>query len=557
MLRKSRALPLALFCILFAAILEALDILVARNHGISTRDSHIIIPIRYIPTAGAVVFGFLWKALAGEVKAILPWSLMSAGWTSTANSLTLNYINKIEIASLVTAYKRKHWSILLVLTVGFLTGASVAIANVLTYTDSSAVITTDSQLMKTSTFSFENAFESPSGTDVRINLDWTYELYGYISVIQCPGSDNKQIAGTIGGPTKPRYGKAGDFISVRVNIPSGRVINYTMLSDPVPIDLPMSMEAMWIHLNNPADTRFQASLNEINNRSLISGTIKADMYTVGATSKDLVANYENDLFFEQLTDDSLVEATDLYFNNPDLFRSDIETLGAQIMVQVINALGRKDEAQQITGSAIIEEPRLFIQSTALLTMALLLLSYLCSGMDSSVKSLSSYNTLQSLSKRQLLLIGPRESLTFWVPFASTGMKSGIAVIASSMTLLLFPVIKVVAAGLFAHVKVLTTKENVATIINTGWIDNLEQFPVGSATETAVKSQAAQFTEWTVTPSSNVDQTPGIIDNLVFGESVDFDNQPGSASTLGYELQRITVHGALVHAILSGSLESVS
>ncbi|KAL1614475.1 hypothetical protein SLS54_009733 [Diplodia seriata] len=604
---------------------------------------------------------------------------MSAGWTSSANSLTLNYINKLEIASLVTAYKRKHWSILLVLTVGFLTGASVAIANVLTYTDSSAVITTDGQLLKTSTFSFENAFESPNGT-VSIPrgnsshqpfaaviaerqpggqfAPWTkdehcFESFGLLPhlasndpiieatvssisvnfncedlpVVQCPGSD-KQITGTIGGPTKrDRYGIPDG--SVRVNIPSGRVINYTMLSDPVPIDLPMSMEAMWIYLNNPADTRFQFSSIVRGEPSLISGTIKADMQTVLAISGNLLRFSGNDLFLEQLTNSRPIEAVGLYFNNTGLFRNDVQTLGTQILVQVINALGRKDEAQQITGSAIIEEPRLFIQLTALRTLqpgiemkdfsmvtststdqvtedpvaheplgwrplvlrvwakwstvgvlcaaiiavailqcfsikrtgfansnsttqatlgysvivALLILSYLCSGIDSSVKSLSSYNNFQSLSKRQLLLLGPKESLTFWVPFASTGMKSGIAVIASSMTLLLFPAIKVVAAGLFAHVQVLTTRENVVTTINTSWIGSIEQIS-GDATHLwNPKFQAAQFTQWTITPSSNVDQTPGIIDSLVLSESVGFDNQPGNVSTLGYELQ---VHGQFTH-----------
>ncbi|KAL1634674.1 hypothetical protein SLS58_010573 [Diplodia intermedia] len=106
-----------------------------------------------------------------------------------------------------------------------------------------------------------------------------------------------------------------------------------------------------------------------------------------------------------------------------------------------------------------------------------------------------------------------------------------------MSLLLFPAIKVVAAGLFANVEVLTTRENVVTIINTGWIDSLEQIVFRDFSSVwNAKVQAAQFTEWTITPSSNVDQTPGIIDSLVLDETVGFDNQPGNASTLGHELQ---------------------
>lgn len=396
MSRKSRALVLCIFSTLFAAILEVLDILVAKNQGISTHDTHLVFVIRYFPTAGTIALGFIWKAIVGDVKMILPWSLMSAGWAKPVDSITLNYINSIDIAAVITATKRKHWVMVLVLTVGFLTGLSVAIANILTYTE--PTVSTISVEFKCerlivwspmyqgplsrgspgtlfganntnhSSLDCQNPFwQHRPGTDER-DLYNKRSTFGWTNVTEC-SNNMKQIVATIATTSSDT-----DTIdvttglicnttytiqdsSVQVDASSGDIADYTILSDPMPIDISLPTETEWIYLNNPTDSRFQ-TLNDVQ-------ITQVSMNTVFHAVEELASPYNDDPFFTMLTNGQLDAAVHTYINNTDRFQNDVENLARNILVQLINTIGRANDSQGIPGTIIISGPRLFIQGTAL------------------------------------------------------------------------------------------------------------------------------------------------------------------------------------------------
>lgn len=165
-LRKSRAIPLAVFCWVFAICLEALDLVVRRDHGLPADGIHenAFRAARYLPTIGVVALGFAWKALVSDVKNITPWSQMSGRVSKGTHSILLDYVTNVEITSLFRAGRDGHWLVFLALTIGFLCGAAVALANSLIFVDLFASTSTNLTFSKASQFSFKNTLELSNGT---------------------------------------------------------------------------------------------------------------------------------------------------------------------------------------------------------------------------------------------------------------------------------------------------------------------------------------------------------------------------------------------------------
>ncbi|KAF2143362.1 uncharacterized protein K452DRAFT_307505 [Aplosporella prunicola CBS 121167] len=166
MLRKSRAIPLAICCLVFVVCLEIFDLEVRRNDGLPADAHHAntVRAARYLPTVGVIALGFVWKALASDVKKITPWSSMSGKWSQSSHSMLLDYTTNIEFTSIVKAARRKHGALFIALVVGFLCGALAALANALTRLDLFALTSTSTTFQKTSHFSFDQTLALPNDT---------------------------------------------------------------------------------------------------------------------------------------------------------------------------------------------------------------------------------------------------------------------------------------------------------------------------------------------------------------------------------------------------------
>ncbi|KAK7531972.1 uncharacterized protein J3D65DRAFT_635369 [Phyllosticta citribraziliensis] len=161
-LRMTRTLPLALYCVVFALLLEILDVEVRRNEGLAADAKHTssVNAARYIPTVGIVVLGFACKSIASDAKKITPWSTMSRRWSKSSNSVALDYVNSTEAFTVVPSLRRRHWAVFTGLVVGFVCGALVAVANSLTYVNLFASSTQPATFDKATTFRFEEALET-------------------------------------------------------------------------------------------------------------------------------------------------------------------------------------------------------------------------------------------------------------------------------------------------------------------------------------------------------------------------------------------------------------
>lgn len=164
-LRKSRAFPMAALCFALIAVLEIIYRTMEKSHGIGSDNTALVILIRYLPTAAAVVLGITWKSIVWDIKIIMPWSILSRdSWAQPSESIFLNYIHQIEILAAFTAAKKKHWAMLLSILTGFLCGTAVAAANSLTYVDLFAEVKKPVELQKTSRFDFNETLVEPNGT---------------------------------------------------------------------------------------------------------------------------------------------------------------------------------------------------------------------------------------------------------------------------------------------------------------------------------------------------------------------------------------------------------
>ncbi|KAB2576476.1 hypothetical protein DBV05_g4813 [Lasiodiplodia theobromae] len=174
-LRKVRLFALAAYCIIFAIVLEALDITIRRHHGLAADDKHStsINAARYVPTVGIVLLGFACKAVASDAKRVTPWASMSRKWSKSSHSVALDYINSIEVFSIFSSARRGHWAVFVGLLVCFICGALVAVANALTYINLFASSSEPGTFNKATTFDFDGTLENTGNES--LSIAYTYE----------------------------------------------------------------------------------------------------------------------------------------------------------------------------------------------------------------------------------------------------------------------------------------------------------------------------------------------------------------------------------------------
>lgn len=163
-LRLPRALSMALFCWTFAASLQGLQTLVTFRNGIKASDTVTANAITYLPTVGTVGISLAWKAIAGDIKNIVPWSTISQKWSNGSNSIFLDYITIPEVLSVFVAIRKRHWTVFMVLISSFLCGALVAFANSLTVVDPFSSVPTETSFEKKSRFSFNGTLATRDHT---------------------------------------------------------------------------------------------------------------------------------------------------------------------------------------------------------------------------------------------------------------------------------------------------------------------------------------------------------------------------------------------------------
>ncbi|KAL5355149.1 hypothetical protein BJX96DRAFT_181144 [Aspergillus floccosus] len=171
MLRAPTLAPLAIFCFGMIAALEAFDY-VTRTHVLSPQDENAFNLARYMPTLGVIAIGYVFKGIVADLKKMTPWSNMTGKWTTGKDSVLLDYVNDLEIVSVFSALRRKHWVMSTGLIVAFICGALVPFANSLTYIDLFASRNVSATFVQASSFSFD---EHPLAmADGSLKIPWNY-----------------------------------------------------------------------------------------------------------------------------------------------------------------------------------------------------------------------------------------------------------------------------------------------------------------------------------------------------------------------------------------------
>ncbi|KAL9619409.1 MAG: hypothetical protein Q9160_006004 [Pyrenula sp. 1 TL-2023] len=148
--------------------------------------------------------------------------------------------------------------------------------------------------------------------------------------------------------------------------------------------------------------------------------------------------------------------------------------------------------------------------------------------------MSPYKSLSSTSKKRPLLSDLNGMPSIWILVRAYKDDPGLAVLASSVVMLLIPVVKIMAAGLFSpHLASVT--RNIQPLFDTSLLTNLESTYSSSDADSQVQN-ASQFAEWAMIPSFQVPRRSGILENLVFSDLID----------LNLNTQAIDLAGSQIH-----------
>lgn len=161
-----------------AIALQVLDLKIRSVQGISIGNSGALIALRYLPTVIAILLGFWWKALVNDLKKITPWAAMSNTWKPATQSLSLNYIDQLDLHSAYTAARLRQWPLLLVILGGLLSGALVPFANGLSYVNLRASFSREITLRQSTAFDLNNTLTMP--VDYRSTLPLTASTNQFI-----------------------------------------------------------------------------------------------------------------------------------------------------------------------------------------------------------------------------------------------------------------------------------------------------------------------------------------------------------------------------------------
>ncbi|KAI9147063.1 hypothetical protein HJFPF1_13094 [Paramyrothecium foliicola] len=182
------------FSLSLIAILETLQHLSAKQSGIvKLSQSNTPIYTTYAPTALALTIAALYSSLVFATSLLTPYTTLSHGKANTTQALSFSCLGKLFPHAIYSAYKSRHYAIIMAMLGSFFGGFLTIIASGL-FTTLDTVQLTNSSLMQSETFNFSSA-ESLYRNEV-INLAslieykkmtfprWTYQNLAIGKLIQ-------------------------------------------------------------------------------------------------------------------------------------------------------------------------------------------------------------------------------------------------------------------------------------------------------------------------------------------------------------------------------------
>lgn len=156
---------MALIAVLSTSIigLELVNWRIQEMRGLKAENHSAVLALRYVPTIIMILVGFAWKGVTSDFCMLMPWAAISGRWAKAKDSILLNYVDTLDVVSVYTAACHGHWILSIVIACGFLTGASVALANALSQETIGAGFQTAQSLSTADRFVFNGSLAVPLG----------------------------------------------------------------------------------------------------------------------------------------------------------------------------------------------------------------------------------------------------------------------------------------------------------------------------------------------------------------------------------------------------------
>ncbi|KAL2075132.1 hypothetical protein VTL71DRAFT_74 [Oculimacula yallundae] len=128
-LRKSVLLAFALAESAMIVLLVTLYAISQRNQGLGAPSQRLHLLWKYGPTAIPVFISALWGQVELRTKQYLPWSIMYARPAKSKDTISLDYVEPMNVISLFTSVKSRHWPITFAIVGGMLLNLSVVFSS--------------------------------------------------------------------------------------------------------------------------------------------------------------------------------------------------------------------------------------------------------------------------------------------------------------------------------------------------------------------------------------------------------------------------------------------
>ncbi|KAK5312997.1 hypothetical protein LTR70_007837 [Exophiala xenobiotica] len=161
--RKVRLAALILALLLSIVGLELVYRKITSMDGVPSKNRNVVRALQYVPTVIAILLGFAWKSMSSDFSLIMPWAAMSGRWVKASDSILLNYIDSLDVISVYTAIRHRHWALALVVACGLLSGATVPLANALSQEFLSTGHNTTETVFTKDKFVFNGSLAMPIG----------------------------------------------------------------------------------------------------------------------------------------------------------------------------------------------------------------------------------------------------------------------------------------------------------------------------------------------------------------------------------------------------------
>ncbi|KAL4795906.1 hypothetical protein BDV19DRAFT_378619 [Aspergillus venezuelensis] len=339
MLRPQALIPLAALVLGMNAALEVLHH-VTFTRVLSPDSKPILNLIRYLLILGVIALAYAFKGMTSGFKKTTPWANMSGKWTISSKSVLLDYVNNLEIIATFTSQKRKHWAVTIGLISTLLSRTLVPFANSPAYVElftprnptatfiqsspytqaiSSQLGTSPPAVSTKENYTFDQfTFPGLPNTTVTAEVNAisaTLLKYGYVAnaegleaagctqshtlsgsnlthlsawlnVTQCSdqddnpsvlvnchnGLDNLSVTGFI---CLPQF--TSQRVMLSVNSTNFETTAFSGISEPQPLDILTSTEALLIYLQNPLDSDVQDAFGRVvQSVEVISMSARAD-----------------------------------------------------------------------------------------------------------------------------------------------------------------------------------------------------------------------------------------------------------------------------------------